>query len=772
MADRTPVPAIDRAAWLSGASQTGVALSQAWTDEIDTWLTSIWELARVQAGVAEEGLALVAVGSYGRRELSVQSDLDLLLLHDPAIDVEPAAQELFYPVWDAGLKLGHAVRTVDEAVALAADDLETATGLLDARHVAGDHSLTDALALKAESGWQAGAKKHLPALRSGLLELHAANGEVAFLLEPDLKDSKGGLRDLHGLRWLARARDLIVDGDREVMEAAGERLLAARVELHRRTGRPGDVLALQEQDAVAEALGEQADDLMAAVASAGREISWISEDTWRRALSRRARGLRARRSRSLGHGIVIAEGTIQVEADAALDDPALPLRVAYESASWDVPMQRTTLDRLGEASPPMPDPWPEGMRDLVCSLLAHQDHAIMAIESLEYHGLWTRLLPEWEPCRSKPQRNAYHRFTVDRHLLEAATGAATLVDMVDRPDLLVVGALLHDIGKGYPGDHTEVGMELVATIAPRMGFDADDTRTLIDLVRLHLLLPDVATRRDLSDDTTLAGVAGEVGGDATLRLLHALTVADSEATGPAAWGTWKAQLVEELVDRTAAVLGGDAPDDVATTGRFPTDEDRRLMEGDELRLVAEGDTITIANPDRPGAFARVAGVISLNGLNVLSVEAFSDDAPLALSRWKVASRLDTPIEWDVIEADLDRALAGRLAIEARLSDRMRTYGSPAVLAAGGERREVHFDNEGSSRATIVQVLAPDQIGLLYRITKALADMDIDIRSAKVQTLGHEVIDSFYVVDRAGAKLTDERQLAEVERAVVWAISPD
>ena len=769
MTDESSVPTIDRAGWLAESPLTGVELSLAWTAEIDGWLTALWERARQEAGLDGGGLSLVAVGSYGRRELSVQSDLDLVILHDSSVDAEPAAQQLFYPVWDAGLKLGHAVRTVEQAVALAADDLETATGLLDARHVAGDVELTEALALQAEAGWEAHARKNLPALRDALLELHATNGEVAFLLEPDLKDSKGGLRDLHGLRWLARARDLIVEGDREAMEAAGGQLLAARVELHRRTGRPGDVLALQEQDAVAEALGGDADELMAAVAHAGREISWISEDTWRRALSRRARGLRVRKARSLGHGIVIAEGTIRVDEDASLEDPSLPLRVAYESASRDIPMQRTTLDRLGAASPPMPDPWPDGVRDLMCSLLAHQDHAIMAVEALEHHRLWSRILPEWEPCRSKPQRNAYHRFTVDRHLLEAATRAAGLVDMVDRPDLLVIGALLHDIGKGYPGDHTEVGMEMVADIAPRMGFDPDDAATLIEMVRLHLLLPDVATRRDLGDDATLKGVADEVSGDATLRLLHALTVADSEATGPAAWGLWKAQLVEELVERTAAVLRGDAPDQVASSGRFPTDEDRLLMKGDEVRLVARGDTLTIANPDRPGAFARVAGVISLHGLNVMSVEAYTDDSPLALSKWKVVSRLDTPTDWDAIQADLRLALDGRLAIAARLADRISTYGSPAVLAAGGERREVHFDNLGSSRSTIVQVLAPDQIGLLYRITHALADMDIDLRSAKVQTLGHEVIDSFYVVDHTGEKLTDERHLSEVERAVLTAI---
>ncbi len=457
------------------------------------------------------------MGSYGRRELSVQSDLDLLLLHDPAIDVEPAAQELFYPVWDAGLKLGHAVRTVDEAVALAAEDLETATGLLDTRHVAGDQTLSDALALKAEAGWQAGAKKQLPVLRNGLLELHAANGELAFLLEPDLKDSKGGLRDLHGLRWLARARDLIVEGDRTVMEAAGQRLLAARVELHRRTGRPGDVLALQEQDAVAEALGEQADDLMAAVATAGREISWIAEDTWRRALSRRARGSASQavtlaRAR---HRALRGDDPGRGRCGARRSHPAAPRGVRIGVAGRSHPAHHAgPAGRGGTArarSLARGDARPDG------SLLAHQDHAIMAIESLEYCGLWSRLLPEWEPCRSKPQRNAYHRFTVDRHLLEAATGAAVLVDMVDRPDLLVVGALLHDIGKGYPGDHTDVGMELVATIAPRMGFELPTPRPWSIWCGCISCLPDVATRRDLGDDATLAGVAAEVGDEATLR---------------------------------------------------------------------------------------------------------------------------------------------------------------------------------------------------------------------------------------------------------------
>ncbi len=168
------------------------------------------------------------------------------------------------------------------------------------------------------------------------------------------------------------------------------------------------------------------------------------------------------------------------------------------------------------------------------------------LESLDQRGLLVKVLPEWEPVRSRPQRNAYHRYTVDRHLWEAAANAAALADRVSRPDLLVVGALLHDLGKGYPGDHTEVGIELVGRIAPRMGFGRTDTEVLAQMVRHHLLLPDVATRRDLSDDVTIDAVAEAVGNARVLELLAALTEADSLATGPSAWGTWKSELVAEL----------------------------------------------------------------------------------------------------------------------------------------------------------------------------------------------------------------------------------
>jgi len=388
------------------------------------------------------------------------------------------------------------------------------------------------------------------------------------------------------------------------------------------------------------------------------------------------------------------------------------------------------------------------------------------IEALDQLGVWVRILPEWEPVRSRPQRNAYHRFTVDRHLCEAAANAAGLTERVSRPDLLVLGALLHDIGKGRPGDHTEVGMDLVARIGPRLGLPPEDVDVLVALVRHHLLLPDVATRRDLDDPATIDAVARAVGDRTTLELLDALTEADSRATGPSAWGTWKAGLVAELVDRTMVQLGGEPrhPDRAPT---FPSTEHLALLAAGEMVIRGEGSALVLVAPDRPGLFSRVAGVLSLHGLGVLSADAASGENGMALERFRVLPVRDEPIGWDRIEDDLRRALEGRLAIRARLAQRADTYASSRPLPATTAR--VLIDNDASSGATVVEVHAPDSIGVLYRITRALNELDIDIRTAKVQTLGDQVVDAFYVRTADGEKVTDTGHQAEMERAIIHAV---
>lgn len=746
----------------------GSAWCSRYSQRVDRWIDDLWD----EVGGGGRRFALVATGGYGRGELCPQSDLDVLLLTIDQAEGDQLATKLWYPIWDQGLKLGHSVRTVGQALDLAKDDLDTATALLTSRHLCGNPDLTAELAERAVAQWRSNAKRAVDELADRVEERHAKFGEVAFLLEPDLKDGRGGLRDVHALSWLDLAQPVLSDTDELALRAAYEVLLRARVELHRRSGRRGDVLLLQEQDAVAKSLDAgDADELMKDVVSAARSIAWTSDFTWHRVQTSRRRRVIRERPREVAPGVILEERTIRLAPTCnVVGDPAIALRVGLAAASQRAFIDRAALERMAAEMPPMPEPWPDDARWMLTDLLMVGHPAIEVLEALDQLGLVHRLLPEWEPCRSRPQRNAYHRFTVDRHLFEAAAEAAKLVDRVERPDLLVLGALFHDIGKGYPGDHVDVGIQIVDRIASRMGFADDEVAVLVSMVRHHLLLPDVATRRDLDDDGTIRSVATQVGSVETLEILAALTEADSIATGPAAWGQWKAGLVAKLVRRTAHVLrGGDASELVEAP--FPSEEHRRLVAQRKLSVLGENDTLTVVAPDRPGLFSRVAGALSLNGVDVVEASAHSE-AGMALEVYRVKSVFGDEPNWTRVRGDVERALAGRLALRARLAERARTYPAPRVTSARPKPPRVLIDNHTSDVATVVEVEASDGIGVLYRITQALLECDLDIVSARVQTLGSDVIDAFYVRDPSGAKVTDPAYLAEIDRAILHALASD
>ncbi|MFM8946493.1 MAG: ACT domain-containing protein, partial [Actinomycetota bacterium] len=395
--------------------------------------------------------------------------------------------------------------------------------------------------------------------------------------------------------------------------------------------------------------------------------------------------------------------------------------------------------------------------------------AIPVLEALDQRGLWVRILPEWAPNRSRPQRNAYHRFTVDRHLWEATANASDLAKNVSRPDLLVLGALFHDIGKGYPGDHNDVGVELVGRIAPRVGIPHDDMVILQTMVKHHLLLPDVATRRDLADPATISHVAENVSSPLVLDLLHGLTEADSLATGPAAWGSWKAELVAELVKRVHLVLGGGDMNEVQWR-LFPDADVLEMMAKGTISVGVTDDSVTVVSPDRPGTFSRVAGVLTLHGLSVIGAQAHSDEQGMAASQFRVHVPSHGPIEWSPIITNLERALHGELAIEARMAERAKSYRRRRRSAGELAPPKVTFFDEASSNATVLEVRAPDQHGILHRITKAMAEVGLDIRHASVQTIGDEVVDAFYVRTSAGEKLTDQFHRNEVVRAILFSLA--
>jgi len=752
---------------LADTKLRGVRLTHALCEATDEWIREVWTSA-FEAVKVSKRVALVAVGGYGRGELAPYSDLDIMLIHDGAKNIDDLASKIWYPIWDSGLKLGHSVCTVKQATELAKSELDAATALLSVRLLAGDESLANELSVEGVKTWKAGASNRLPQLMQRVRDRQQDNGEVAFLLEPNLKEGYGGLRDIHALIWAEAAGVAISRSDRDALDAGRDVLMALRVALHRHVGRAVEVMHLEDQDAVASLCGyRNADALVAALSNAGRSVSWVGDEVWARVAAAKTKPVA---DQLLAPGVILHLGEIHLEetVDPATD-PTLLLRVAASAARHKARIDRPTLDRLAQSCPPMPSPWPVGAIDDFVGLLLTAHDAIPVLEALDQRGLWVKVLPEWAPNRSKPQRNAYHRFTVDRHLWEATANAATWADRVARPDLLVLGALFHDIGKGYPGDHTEVGVAMVEKIGPRLGLNADDTQMICAMVKHHLLLPDVATRRDLADSATIMMVADEVKTPLVLDLLHGLTEADSLATGTAAWGTWKAELVSDLVRRVHLVLGG-AEVEEAQWRLFPDAEVLEMMAGGTVTFGLSDDSVTVVSPDRPGTFSRVAGVLALHGLGVLGAQAHSDEQGMAASQFRVIVPSHGPIEWQPIVQNLTRALNGELAIEARMAERAKTYRRKRRSAGELAPPRVTFFDEASSNATVIEVRAPDQHGILHRVTKAMAEVGLDIRHATVQTIGDEVVDAFYVRTSSGSKLTDKFHRQEVERAILFSLA--
>src|SRR5215813_4265736 len=666
------------------------------TTETDRWLAGMLG--------AEPGVALVAVGGYGRKELLPGSDLDVLLLHDGREGIAKIADRIWYPVWDSGALLDHAVRTVPQARRVARNDLKVALGLLNARHVAGDPDLTTRLREGALEDWRGVARTRLAELKELHEERTRLHGELAFLLEPDLKESRGGQRDVHAIQAIAAAWVAPAPGPK--VRAAYEQILDARHVLHEVTGRRLDRLVLEEQDEVARTLGLlDADALLRNLAGDGRTVAYAVDHAFRqadRAGGRRALIVRRRRAklerRPLADGVVEQDGEVVLaRAAAPVRDPSLVLRAAAAAAQAGLPLAPRTLDRLTEC-PPLPVPWPAAARDALLSLLGAGQAAVGVWEALDTEGLVTALIPDWERVRNRPQRNPLHTYTVDRHLAEAAARAAALTREVARPDLLLLAALLHDVGKGWPGDHSVTGEVVARDVARRMGLPAPDTELVAAAVRLHLLLPMVATRRDLDDPVTVTQVATLVRSKTLLELLHALAIADGRATGPAAWNDWKATLVADLVRRVEAVLDGRPMPQPAAL----REDQLALAAGGGPAATVSGSEVTVVAPDRPGLLWQAAGVLAAHRLAVRSANATTHGA-MAVTSFTVAQPYGEPPDAALVTSDLRRALAGDLDVAELLKRQgLRTppqRARPPWLAPP----KVTLADDASRAATVVEV---------------------------------------------------------------------
>jgi [protein-PII] uridylyltransferase len=772
------------------------------------------------------GWALVALGSYARRELCPGSDVDVMLLHTGGrrtSSLRDDASRLWYPLWDAGFVLGHSARTVKEALSLADSELDALTALLDTRLLAGDDDLLEDMMNKVQRLAPKRRNRLIDDLSSGAAARLEQPGPIAEMLAPNLKDGGGGLRDVQAPGWVGWALGpdpggpgatpgaggwstgvatlvalgYLLDEDRTRLREARDRFLDARVALHRTSGGRSDLLTLQDQDNVARLVGAtDADALVRELGEAARAVVWITSDLWSRLLAlRHGPGGRSSGERSLGDGIVVRDDRIALELGVEVDASRV-LTLAARAAELRLPIDRDSLARIGDLRVVE---WTPEARDAFVALLAAGRGAIPVFEALDHVGVLVRLLPEWEHVRARPQRNAYHRFTVDRHSLEAVaeTAAIRVSDDLDgeiarraRPDLLLLGALLHDIGKGHEGDHSEAGANTAVAVARRIGLDEHGTNVLVWLVRNHLLLADTATRRDLSDPATITRFARAVGDAERLDLLYAVTIGDSRATGPAAWSTSKAALVRELFVKTdtlfeegvvvsetsavtradlGALIGQEADEYLdamppAYTTAFPAEvlaRHRELIVRGELAIewtVLDNDRLacTVVAPDRTGLLATVAASLSLVGFDIESAIGYTHHDGMALEVFTGTDRFDRLADEagrDRFATTLEGALSGELEIEDQLAERTRRY-RPAVVEATARDVRVIVDLEASSFATVVEVHAPDDIGLLARVAAVFGDLDLDVSQAIVSTSGDRVVDVFYLRDGFRQKFTD------------------
>ncbi|MFG1602462.1 [protein-PII] uridylyltransferase [Actinoplanes sp. NPDC049265] len=717
---------------------------------LDTWLDDLFPSHL-------PGVSLLAVGGLGRRDCAPHSDLDLVLLHDGQAGIDRIASGLWYPIWDAKLGLDHSVRTLPEALSVAHDDVKVALGLLDARHIAGDTRLSAELIGAAGDQWRRTAVRLMPPLKELTQARWAQHGELAFLLEGDLKEAAGGLRDVTVLRGIGRAG--ISDTMRPAVRAANLRLLDTRDALHIAVGRRVDRLVAQERGTVAELLGlDDGDALLRRVSGDARTVAYALEDAWRaadRLRTGRRRGMPpgAPARRPVARDVVEQDGELVLARTAIgpVPDPALSLRVAAAAATVRLPIARATCEWLAAFSPPMPTPWPAAARGALVSLLGSGAGLLPTWETCDRYGLIDAWLPEWARMRSLPQHHPVHRFTLDRHLVQAAYEATAYTREVDRPDLLLIGAFLHDVGKGLDGDHSVVGAPVAGAVAARIGLPPADVATIEKLVRLHLLLPDVATRRDLSDPVTIATVAEAVGDVATLDLLHALARADSHATGPAAWSDWKGRLIADLVAKVRTALD---------TGVLPAppQPDPSLLTGDLPAVHLDGDEVAVAAADRRGLLAAVTACLAMHRLEVVGADASTVDGR-AIVTFLTQPRYGSPYDPVALAADLRRVAAGDVSVTQRVRARAMSARGHAASPRVVWHREIATD------ATVLELRAADSSGLLYRVATALDEIGAVVRAARISTLGGDVVDAFYLIGDWSEAAARDRAAAAVLAAV-------
>ena len=727
------------------------------TDCVESALVELFAVA----GAPDGGVALAAVGSLARRELGPRSDLDLVLLHDgrSRAAVDEVANRLWYPLWNARVRIDHSVRTPAECAEVAGHELSAGVGLLDLRLIAGDSALVTGARTALLDAWRGNARRRLPDLVDALGERWQQFGDAAYLLEPDLKEARGGLRDMTALRALAATwlTDLPHTGVRDPYK----RLLDVRDALHLTSGRASDRLVLEQADPVARQLGyDDADELRRDVSLAARWIGHAVDLTIRAAQGavpqRRLLSFTRRERRpeyvEADHGLIIHGGEVALGQRASASDPLIGLRAGALAASRGLMLSPVTADNLGRMAPALPVPWPAEAREALLEMLSSGAGLVPVWEALELAGCIVRWIPCWEPIRARPQHNPVHRFTVDRHSVQTVVEAQRHLTRVERPDLLLLTALFHDIGKlpGAGRQHAVIGAPIARKAVLALGLSERDADLVEHLVREHLTLALLATKRDHADARTQSALVEAVQGRADLlALLRFLTEADARAAGPAAWSPWRAQLINGLADQVEGVLVDDdnRVDVAATLVDVGLARSVRLDGKPRVRAASQpgGIQVVIAARDRLGLFGDTAGLLAAHSVAVRSAVLHTVEG-VAVNTWRVDKmKLGDLPDPAFLSKELERLDDGDQSMLAAVQRR-----EARALAKGTSPEPyVQLVPDASEGAAVVEVRTVDRAGLLYALGRALAGQSLSIRSAHISTLAGQAIDTFYVTEADG-----------------------
>ncbi len=823
------------------ADVPGVLTARSYAQDI----ASCFGLLKTKA-IKNQDWALIAVGGFGRGELSFCSDLDLLLLYRRKLgpELQSFVQDLIRDLWDAGFEVGHAVLSPSALNKLRSKEFSAKTAYLETIILSGDADFYSAWCKQDQypSGPRQ-SKKFLQQVKASRDYRSKQYSESIYLLEPHLKEGLGGLRDLHNLRWLGRvflgspqfehmcSKGWITSREKDWLEQAQDFLWRVRLQLHFIGNRKQDQLLLQEQEGLAVSLGfEQGIQGGQAVEAFMRHYYWHTARV-RRVTTFLLERLdydqqpwhRKKQKPKIIPGPFIQQGKLIWfhEPELLCSNPGLLMQFFAAAARHKAHIRHETGQVIRESLSGLGQGWqssPDVVQDFF-QILQGAPAAFAVLKIMLETGFLECFLPEFQQVRYRVQHDAYHTYTVDEHLLRTVKELHSLKHIWEEinqqgPDLsgifnklenkrvLLLGGLIHDLGKGQGVNHARRGAELARGIGQRLGLNDQEQDLLCSLVQNHLLLAETALKRDLADEKPIERCAVQLGTRQVLDMVYLLTIADSRATGPQAWNSWRISLLSELYFKLQKMLEQEEWQNIDLQSRAEQAQERVLarlgpgeesakvldwLEGLSLRYLLnqvpeavyrhykmeEGlqgsvlklDTrkqnaglweVSLVCQDQPGLFTLITGALWANNLNVLTADIYTRVQKTAIDVLLVDG-LPDPLHpeqvWSKLKHDLQALLSGQISLENYLQNkRPRAMLGKRQLVRKQDR--VYIDEQASDFYTVIEVYTWERPGVLHTISKILHSFQLNIQLAKISTPGAQVLDVFYVTDQEGNKLLD------------------